>query len=43
MYENNIKLQYVEYIERFINIVWKKKETITKIKEENIDEYKQYA
>ena len=43
MYENNIKLQYVEYIERFINIVWKKKETITNIKEENIDEYKQYA
>ena len=33
MYENNIKLHYVEYIERFVNIVWKKKETIIKIKE----------
>jgi transposase len=33
MYENNIKLHYVEYIERYVNIVWKKKETITKIKE----------
>jgi len=35
MYENNIKLHYVEYIERYVNIIWKKKETITKIKEEN--------
>jgi hypothetical protein len=33
MYENNIKLHYVEYIERYVNIVWKKKETILKIKE----------
>ena len=33
MYENNIKLHYVEYIERYVNIVWKKKETIIKIKE----------
>ena len=41
MYENNIKLHYVEYIERYVNIVWKKKETITKIKEENKDEEKQ--
>jgi hypothetical protein len=41
MYENNIKLHYVEYIERFVNIVWKKKETITKIKEENKDGEKQ--
>jgi transposase len=41
MYENNIKLHYVEYIERFVNIVWKKKETITKIKEENKEEDKQ--
>jgi hypothetical protein len=41
MYENNIKLHYVEYIERFVNIVWKKKETIIKIKEENKDEEKQ--
>jgi len=41
MYENNIKLHYVEYIERYVNIVWKKKETILKIKEENKDEEKQ--
>lgn len=41
MYENNIKLHYVEYIERFVNIVWKKKETILKTKEENKDEVKQ--
>ena len=40
MYENNIKSYYVEYIERFVNVVWKKKETITKIKEENKDEQK---
>jgi len=41
MYENNIKLHYVEYIERYVNIVWKKKETILKIKEENKEEDKQ--
>ena len=41
MYENNIKLHYVEYIERYVNIIWKKKDTITKIKEENKDEEKQ--
>ena len=28
MYENNIKLHYVEYLERYVNIVWKKKELI---------------
>jgi transposase len=41
MYENNIKSHYVEYIERFVNVVWKKKETLTKIKEETKDEEKQ--
>jgi len=41
MYENNIKLHYVEYIERYVNIVWKKKDTITKMKDENKDEEKQ--
>jgi transposase len=41
MYENNIKLHYVEYIERFVNIIWKKKETIVKIKEEYKEEVKQ--
>ena len=24
MYENNIKLCYVEYLERYVNVVWKK-------------------
>lgn len=41
MYENNIKLHYVEYIERLVNVIWKKKETITKIKEENKEDIKQ--
>ena len=41
MYENNIKLHYIEYIDRYVNIVWNKKDTITKIKEENKDEEKQ--
>ena len=41
MYENNIKLHYVEYIERYVNNVWKKKETIVKIKEENKENDKQ--
>ena len=41
MYENNIKLHYVEYIERYVNIVWKKKETILKLKEENKEKVKQ--
>jgi len=41
IYENNIKLHYVEYIERYVNIIWKKKDTITKIKDENKDEVKQ--
>jgi transposase len=37
MYENNIKLHYVEYVERYINVVWKKKDMIRQIKEEHID------
>jgi transposase len=41
MYENNIKLHYVEYIERYVNIVWKKKETISKIKEEDEEKQKE--
>jgi len=41
MYENNIKLHYVEYIERYVNIIWKKKETIAKIKEKTKNEEKQ--
>lgn len=38
MYENNIKLHYVKYIERYVNVIWKKKETVTKIIEENKDD-----
>ena len=32
MYENNIQLQYVEYVERFVNVVWKKKIIVDKIR-----------
>ena len=32
MYENNIKLHYVEYIERYVNVIWKKKFLIEKIR-----------
>ena len=31
-YENNIKFHYVEYLERYINVVWKKKFIIEKIR-----------
>ena len=37
MYENNIKLHYIEYVERYINVVWKKKDIIRQIKEEYTD------
>ena len=37
MYENNIKQHYIEYIERYVNVIWKKKETIEKIRNENQD------
>ena len=36
MYENNIKLHYVEYLERYVNVVWKKKFLIEKIKKLNL-------
>lgn len=32
MYENNIKQHYVEYVEKYINVVWKKKIIIEKIR-----------
>ena len=32
MYENNIKLHYVEYLERYVNVMWKKKLMIDKIR-----------
>lgn len=31
MYENNIKLHYVEYLERYVNTVWKKDFMIEKL------------
>ena len=32
MYENNVKLHFVEYVERYVNVVWKKKFLIEKIR-----------
>ena len=32
MYENNIQLHYVEYVERYVNVVWKKKLIVNKIR-----------
>ena len=32
MYENNIQLHYVEYVERYVNVVWKKKFITDKIR-----------
>jgi hypothetical protein len=32
MYENNIVLHYIEYVERFVNVIWKKKPSIESIK-----------
>ena len=32
MYENNIQLHYVDYVERFVNVVWRKKMLIEKIR-----------
>jgi len=36
MYENNIKLHFVEYVERYVNVVWKKKFIVSKIRKQNI-------
>jgi hypothetical protein len=36
MYENNIKNHFVEYVERYVNVVWKKKFIISKIRKLNI-------
>jgi hypothetical protein len=32
MYENNIQLHYVDYVERFVNVVWRKNMLIEKIR-----------
>ena len=36
MYKNNIQLHYIEYVERFVNVYWKKKYIIDKIRRLNI-------
>ena len=36
MYENNIKLHYVEYLERYVNVKWKKQLLIEKIGKLNL-------
>jgi len=36
MYENNIKFHYVEYVERYVNVVWKKKFIVSRIRKLNI-------
>jgi len=33
MYENNIKQHFFEYVERYVNVVWKKKEMVEWIKQ----------
>ena len=42
MYENNIKLHYVEYMERYVNVVWKKKFLIEKIIKLNLTKKEKY-
>jgi uncharacterized metal-binding protein len=32
MYENNIKQHFIEYIERYVNVVWRKKAIVKLIK-----------
>ena len=32
MYENNIKEHFVEYLERYVNVIWKKKYLSNKIR-----------
>ena len=36
MYENNIKFHYVKYVERYVNVVWKKKFIVNKIRKLNL-------
>jgi hypothetical protein len=36
MFENNIKQHYVDFVERFVNVWWKKKQTLLDIKENKI-------
>ncbi|RKO93512.1 hypothetical protein BDK51DRAFT_29591 [Blyttiomyces helicus] len=34
MYENNIKQHFIEYVERFVNVCWRKKQKISLIKKQ---------
>ena len=36
MYENDIKSYYVEYVERYVSVVWKKKFIMNKIRMLNV-------
>ena len=36
MYENNIKQHYIEYVERYVNVMWKKNFMKNKIQKLNI-------
>jgi hypothetical protein len=38
MYENNVKQHYIEYVERYVNIVWKKKKIIELIRKKRISQ-----
>ena len=38
MYKNDIKLQYIEYVERYVNVVWKKKFNVNKVRKMNISQ-----
>ena len=39
MYDNNIKAHFVEYVERYVNVVWNKKDEI-KASDASIEEKK---
>ena len=41
MYENNIKLHYVEYVERYVNVMWKKNFMKKKIKRMGVTQKKE--
>jgi hypothetical protein len=41
MYENNIQLHYVDYVERYVNVIWKRKFLIDKIRKLGKTKYEQ--
>ena len=36
MYENNIKQHYIEYVERYVNVVWERKFMIKNVSGESL-------